>query len=128
MSEEGPKSSIEEWIKAARKDWERAKRNLREEDTDAAGFYLQQSLEKYLKAFLLQYGWPLVLDALLDEAVKYDSNLKSFYELCERVSGYYLADRYPPLGGLGLTCEELKNDLAEARTFIKTLFPKEELT
>ena len=36
----------------ARKDWKRADRNLKDRDSEAAGFFLQQSLEKYLKAFL----------------------------------------------------------------------------
>jgi len=123
--------NIEDWIEVARKDWERVKRNLREQDVDAAAFYLQQSLEKYLKAFLLRHGWQLVktheLDALLDEVIKYNSNFKTFYKLCERVSGYYLADRYPPLGALGLTCEDIENDLEEAEKFIKSMFPEEEL-
>ena len=67
----GPNESVslEEWLKIARKDWERAKRNLEDEDPEAAGFFLQQSVEKYLKAFLLQRGWKLKkihdLDALL---------------------------------------------------------------
>ncbi len=42
----------EDWKKVARKDFERVKRNLREEDIEVSAFYLQQSLEKYLKAFL----------------------------------------------------------------------------
>ena len=42
----------EEWKTVAQRDWERVKRNLRDDDAEAAGFFLQQSLEKYLKAFL----------------------------------------------------------------------------
>jgi HEPN domain-containing protein len=38
-----------EWIRVARKDWTRAQRNLKDRDVEAAGFFLQQSLEKYLK-------------------------------------------------------------------------------
>jgi len=43
------------------------------------GFFLQQSLEKYLKAFLVKRNWNLrkihELDALLDEASKYQQEL-----------------------------------------------------
>lgn len=47
---------------------------LEDEDAGGAGYFLQQSLEKYLKAFLLQKGWSLkkihTLYTLLDDAVK----------------------------------------------------------
>ena len=123
---------FEDWLRIARRDWERVRRNLNDQDPEAAGFFFQQSLEKYLKAFLLQHGWKLIkiheLDALLDEAIKHNSNLQTFYELCERVSGYYLADRYPSLGASDLTCEDIKRDLKEALKLICTIFPGEKLS
>ncbi len=48
-----------DWIKIARKDWRRMKIMLEEGDIEAASYFLQQSLEKYIKAFLLQRGWKL---------------------------------------------------------------------
>ncbi len=123
--------NTEEWIKIARKDWKRMKRSLRADDAEASGFFLQQSLEKYLKAFILNYGWKLrkihELDALLDDAAKCNPDLERFRDLCERVSGYYFADRYPPLGVLELTCGDIKKNLKEARKFIRTMFPGERL-
>ncbi len=69
---------VNEWIKIARKDWKRMKLMMENEDLEAAGYYLQQSLEKYLKAFLLKNGWKLrkihELDTLLEEAVKISPN------------------------------------------------------
>lgn len=122
---------LEEWKKIARTDWQRVKRNLRDKDASAAGFFLQQCLEKFLKAFLLGHGWKLKkihrIDTLLDEAVNYDARLESFYELCERVSGYYFTDRYPPLGITDLTCKDIKRDIKEAKKFIQAMFPKEKL-
>jgi HEPN domain-containing protein len=104
---------------------------LEKGDAEASGFFLQQSLEKYLKAFLLQHGWRLrklhELDALLDDAVKHAPDLENFRDLCERISGYYFADRYPPLGVLELTCADIKEDLIEAERFILTMFPAEGL-
>lgn len=74
---------------------------LEDEDAGGAGYFLQQSLEKYLKAFLLQKGWSLkkihTLYTLLDDAVKYNPELEVFRGLCERVSGYYFTERYPSL-------------------------------
>ena len=120
-----------DWLKIARKDWKRIGRNLRARDLEASAFFLQQSLEKYLKAFLLSRQWTLrrvhELDALLDEAVKHRVDLENFRDLCERVSGYYFAERYPPLGALDLRSEDLKKDLKEARSFVNHMFPGERL-
>ncbi len=119
----------EDWLRVARKDWERIKRHLKADDLEAAGFFLQQSLEKYLKAFLLQHGWKLrkihALHDLLSDAVKYNPALESFRKLCERASGYYFADRYPPLIRLELTCEDIERDLEQAKRFIKALSGEE---
>jgi len=118
-----------DWIKMARKDWQRLNIMLREGDAEGAGYFLQQSLEKYLKAFLLQQGWALKkihnLYTLLEDAVKYQPVLESFRELCEHVSGYYLTERYPELTPSELTCEDIKKDLKEAEKFIRMLFPEE---
>ncbi len=88
--------------------------------------------KKYLKAFLIKHGWKLRkihrLDALVDEAVKFLPELSSFNEFCERVSSYYIADRYPPFGGLGITEEDIEKDLASAEEFIKHIFPEENLS
>ena len=123
--------NIEEWIEIARKDWKRMKRSLRAIDAEAAGFFLQQSLEKYLKAFILKHGWNLrkihELDTLLDDAAKCNTNLENFRDICERVSGYYFAERYPPLGVLDLSCEDVKKELKDVRKFIRAMFPDETL-
>ncbi|MEW6481680.1 MAG: HEPN domain-containing protein [bacterium] len=81
-----------DWIKKAQMDWNRMERMLEDEDPEGASFFLQQSLEKYIKAFLLGKGWKLKkiheIDSLLDDVVKYNQNLEPFRALCERVSGY----------------------------------------
>ena len=120
-----------DWMIIARKDWNRIFHMLDYDDVEASGVFLQQSLEKYLKAFLLQHGWKLrkihELDALLDDAVRYNPELENYRDLCERVSGYYLAERYPPLGDFGLRSEDIEKDLNEARKFVITMFPLEKL-
>jgi HEPN domain-containing protein len=94
VSSDAGASVAGEWMQIARKDWRRAERNLKDRDAEAAGFFLQQSLEKYLKAFLLKHNWKLrkihELDALLDEASKFQQDLETHRDLCERVSGYYV--------------------------------------
>jgi HEPN domain-containing protein len=115
----------EDWQRVARKDWERMNLHLSVDDAEAAGYFLQQSLEKYLKAFLLQHGWQLrkihALHDLLSSAIRYNPDLEEFRKLCERVSGYYLADRYPPFTPSELTCSDIQKDIEGAKRLIKAL-------
>ena len=59
MTEGVNHNKIKDWVRIARTDWERTRRNLMEKDISAAAMFLQQSIEKYLKAFLIQHGWKL---------------------------------------------------------------------
>jgi len=115
----------EDWRRVARKDWDRMKLHLGVDDAEAAGYFFQQSLEKYLKSFLLQHGWQLrkihALHDLLSDAVIHNRELETHRSLCERVSGYYLADRYPPFIPLDLTCDDIEKDMEEAKKLIKVL-------
>lgn len=121
---------VGEWRRIARRDWHRLQVMLRDEDGAGAGFYLQQSLEKYLKGFLLAQGWELrrihALQALLDHAVQYRPDLDRFRGLCRHVSGYYVLERYP-FAGKGPDTSQVRADLEEARTLIVALFPDEAL-
>ena len=114
-----------DWRRVARKDWERMELHLSVDDAEAAGYFLQQSLEKYLKSFLLQHGWQLrkihALHDLLSDAVVYSPELEDFRKLCERVSGYYFIQRYPPLVSSVLTCNDVQKDAEEAKGFVKSL-------
>lgn len=65
------------------------------------------------------------LHSLLDEAAAHDGALMPFRGLCERVSAFYIAERYPSLGGARLEMEEVKPLLPEARALIAALFPTE---
>jgi len=120
----------EDWQRVARKDWERMNLHLGVDDAEAAGYFLQQSLEKYLKAFLLQHGWQLrkihALHDLLSDSIIYNPRLSDFRKLCERVSGYYFAQRYPPLISSELTCDDIQKDIEEAEKFVKILLGEEQ--
>ena len=98
-------------------------------DAEAAAFFLQQALEKYLKAYLLQRGWKLrkihLLHVLLEEALVHEPSLAGFRDLCERVAGYYLTERYPQLVPSGLQISDVERDREESRCLIDTLSPDE---
>ena len=104
---------------------------LADGDADGAGFFLQQALEKYLKAFLIQRGWKLkkvhTLQSLLDEASAFAPDVASLRPVCERVSGFYIGERYPSIGAEGLQLEDINHELPEARLLIAKLCPDEQL-
>ena len=108
-----------DWIEKARRDLRRVKVLLADDDTEGAGFHLQQGLEKYLKGYLLSRGWKLErihdLVKLLNYAKDYDSSFEQFRALCEKVTDYYVLDRYPLFGRMLPTKEELEVALAKAQ-------------
>lgn len=121
----------EDWKNIARKDWHRISVLLDDGDAEGAAIFVQQALEKYIKAFLLQNGWKLRkihdLVSLLDSAVDFNPALDAFRDLCERVTAYYFVERYPPFISSDLTVQDIEKDKAEAIRMIKAMFEDEEL-
>jgi HEPN domain-containing protein len=104
-----------EWLRIAGKDLERVSRSLRDGDPELTGFCLQQAVEKYLKAFLLSRGWKLQrthnLEVLLDAATASAPDLEDFRAVCQVITLYYMAERYPSSLRAGLTQEEIRRSL-----------------
>ncbi len=92
--------------------------------SDVAGVLLQQCVEKYLKGYLISKGWKLIkthdLKQLLDEAVKYNSSFNGFYDLLDRLTGYYFEEKYP-FGETEVTSEEIKENLITAKKLINLI-------
>ncbi len=113
-----------DWLRIAEKDWKRVE-GLLEEDPDLAGFCLQQAVEKFLKAFLLSKGWKLQrihdLEALLNSALVYDPSLESFREACQRITDFYIVERYPLIIEAGLTEKDVSNALHQVNGLIEKL-------
>lgn len=90
-----------EWLEKAEQDLRRVSRRLAEGDTEDAAFHLQQAVEKFLKGFLISNGWKLRkihdLEALLDDAARISPQLEKHRKLCQEITGYYLAERYPAI-------------------------------
>ena len=116
-----------DWLRIAEKDWKRAHRLL-DEDPELAGFCLQQAVEKFLKALLLSYGWTLRrihnLDALLDDAVSYDDSLEAFREVCQRITAFYVVERYPLIVASGMTEEDVRIALNQVRGLVEKVRAK----
>ena len=122
---------IDEWREYARDDWRRMLLHLGVSDAPAAGQFLQQSMEKFLKGYLISRGWQLQrvheLKDLLDDALAYDASLAQYRPLCVRVTPYYLADRYPRSQHRAPSEAQVRSDAREAVTMINRLFPDESL-
>lgn len=114
-----------DWQRIAGRDLDRSERMLADNDVEGAAFYVQQALEKYLKAFLLSKGWALRrihdLEVLLNDALPYDPSLEEFRALCQTATAYYLIERYPFSAPAGLTIERVAQSLAEAKRLIERL-------
>jgi len=95
------KDLVNKWIKKAEKDLLTAERELSFEDpiTDTVCFHCQQTVEKYLKAFLVyhQIYFPKthrIMD-LLELCATKDSSFKDELEDADNLTDYAVEIRYP---------------------------------
>jgi len=100
MNEDNTKS--DEWFEKGRRDLEAAGLILRYSGhPDPAAMLLQQTMEKYLKGFLIGKGWKLIkthnLKYLLDECVKHSPGFERYYDLGIKLTKYYIDEKYPPM-------------------------------
>lgn len=110
-----PTKEVNEWIMRADKDLSEAKflfENSR--PFEDVAYFVQQSIEKYFKAFLILNGWELQkthdLVRLVKEAAKFDQSLEKFVPIMETITDYYLESRYP----LGYQVEYETGEMEEA--------------
>lgn len=102
-----------DWLAITEKDLLRIEWSLRENDPEIAGFFLQQSVEKFLKAFLLTNSWTLrrihTLSVRLDDAVQYESSLERYRLACQRIALFYMDSRYPSALLTGVTENDVRH-------------------
>ncbi len=114
-----------DWLRIAEKDLRRVEHLLTVQDAEAAGFYLQQAVEKFLKAFLLSKGWQLErihdLEALLNEALAYIPSWERFRPVCQKVTGFYFVERYPFFTEAGVTGNEVRDSWDQVKGLIEEL-------
>jgi len=105
-----------DWLKIAEKDLVRVHQLLNVNDPEAAGFYLQQAIEKFIKAYLLNYGWHLKrihdLEPLLNDVIHYDPEFEGHRAVCQKITGFYFLERYPLLTESGISEKDVKDALS----------------
>jgi HEPN domain-containing protein len=88
------------WFSQGDLDLEAAELLLAQDGPPAiAAFHIQQTIEKYLKGYLLFVGQPLRrihdLEVLVQEATAHDTSFGAFVADCQRITEYYIESRYP---------------------------------
>jgi HEPN domain-containing protein len=111
-----------DWLAKAQKDLRRVEILLAADDTEGAGFNVQQAVEKIIKAFLLSKGWRLErthdLVKLLNTVVHYAPKFDKYRALCEQVTEYYFEERYPIFYALSPTKAEIQYALDKAKDLL----------
>jgi len=114
-----------DWFRIAEKDFKRAEQLLKLDDAEGAGYNLQQAVEKYLKGFLLSKGWKLKrvqdLEVLLNDALQYEPTFEEFRGVCQKITDYFLLDRYPLPTSITLTIRQVENSIDQVQKLIAKL-------
>ena len=89
----------EEWFEKAMRDWKKFEERIEEDETEDAAFLLHQSIEGYLKGYIVSNEWELKhthdLGDLLEEIVERKPDYGSFKDLCREISEYYFLEWNP---------------------------------
>jgi HEPN domain-containing protein len=125
--DEGFKQQASEWFERGDREIETAQLLYDEEGyADAIAYHIEQAIEKYLKGYLVLKGqkspWGHEVDSLLNLVGKFEADLyPQFIELCEKVTRFYIEDRYPPGPPAEYSREEIKADLDSAWQLVKLI-------
>lgn len=115
----------QDWFRIGEKELKRAKNLFDLKDFEGAGFNIQQAVEKYLKGFLLSKGWKLRrihdLEKILNDAVLYEPSLEKFRETCQKITEFYIEERYPLFESSELTENDIRNALESANELINMI-------
>lgn len=115
----------EDWFKIGDKELTRAKTLLDAKDLSGTAFNIQQTIEKYLKGYLLFKGWKLRkihdLEPLLNETVSHEASFEEFREACLKATEYYIEERYPFTVISELTEDEIKKSLIVVEKLINKI-------
>jgi HEPN domain-containing protein len=114
-----------DWFRIGDKELERAKNLFNIGDLEGAGFNIQQAVEKYLKGYLLSKGWELRrihdIEILLNEVIIHNPFFEKFRIACQKMTDYYVEERYPLMTASELTNEDIRESLTAADSIIEKI-------
>ena len=112
----------EDWFRIGNRELKRAEILLEHGDLSGAAFNIQQALEKYFKGYLLSSGWKLRkihdLEILLNDIIRFDSSFEEFRASCQKITQYYLEERYPASIVSELSEDEITKAMKTAKKII----------
>jgi HEPN domain-containing protein len=116
----------QEWFTKADHDFENAKIILKHHGYyDTVAFLLQQTIERYLKEYLLYHGWRLKkthdLEELVTEAIKINMTFEKLLPDCQRISQYYIESRYPLEPPVEYSEKEIRDSFEVAERIIRKI-------
>ena len=118
----------EDWFKIGNRELKRAEILLKWGDISGAALNIQQALEKYFKGYLLSNGWKLRkihdLEILLNDIIRFDPSFEEFRGSCQRITQYYLEERYPATTVSELGENEIIDAMKTARKIISRIKSK----
>jgi len=94
-----------DWFRIGDKELKRAKNLLSLEDLEGAGFNIQQARIHNL-------------ETLINEAIRYEPSFEEFRAACQKISRYYVRERYPFAVPSELTEDEIRVSLTVAENII----------
>jgi HEPN domain-containing protein len=120
---------VSEWWSIARRDLDKARRDLALGDVPYSVVNLQQAAEKALKAALLSRGWTLAkihdCAALANALTERGEDVSWFTVTAAILRDEYFAERYPGCSGeTGATQDEAKQYLTEVTRLFEQLAPR----
>lgn len=118
-----------EWFDKGQKDIKDAEFLLKNNRAvENISFHIHQTIEKYLKGFLICNGWELEkihdLVKLLEEAVKIDKSFAHYAVPFRKITNFYFESRYPVGYELKYTKQELRKSIAQAKSLITLINKK----
>lgn len=118
-----------EWFDKGRKDIEDAEFLLKNNRAaENISFHIHQSIEKYLKGFLIYNGWNLEkihdLIKLIEEAIKIDKSFKRYVVPLRKITNFYFESRYPVGYKVKYSKQELRKSIVQAKSLIALINKK----
>ena len=124
MSVDDKPVAPDEWFENARRDWQQAEDRLEDGECADAGFLLQQSVEKYLKGYLVAQGKELShthdVGDLLEEVIQGSAPYESYRDICEEISEYYFFE-WSPSPSKVPSKEKLKTLMQQTKALVSKL-------
>ncbi len=113
------REEVVRWLKSGKDDLKKAEDNFKIRNYDLTSFLCQQTVEKLLKAVLIEKTrkFPKIHDLVrLGKLAQIDKNL---LKDCEKLTFVYTETRYPDAGIKKYTRGEVEEDIKAARRIIK---------